>query len=146
MSLSLPDTIQWRVHLRSPREKVFDMLATDDGRRLFWAEEAPEVNGHIHFVFVNGMELRSKIIDRRPPERFTVSYFGGSVVQFDLAEDGAGGTDLTMTESEVPEPNILENLPGWITVLLALKAAADFSIDLRNRDPERTWDQGYVDV
>lgn len=28
---------------------------------------------------------------------------------------------------------------------MALKAAADFGVDLRNHDPTRTWDQGYVD-
>ena len=122
------------------------MLATDEGRRLFWAEDAPEENGHIHFAFVNGIELRSQVIEKRPPERFTIEYFGGSKVQFDLADDGAGGTDLTMTESGVPEANRLDNLPGWISVLLALKAAVDFSVDLRNRDPQRTWDDGYVDV
>ncbi len=38
-----------------------------------------------------------------------------------------------------------EELPGWISVLLALKAAADFSIDIRNHDARRTWDQGYCD-
>lgn len=30
--------------------------------------------------------------------------------------------------------------------LLALKAYVDFGIDLRNRDPARTWDDGFVDV
>jgi hypothetical protein len=29
--------------------------------------------------------------------------------------------------------------------LLALKAAADFGIDLRNHDRQRTWREGYVD-
>jgi len=28
---------------------------------------------------------------------------------------------------------------------MALKAAHDFGVDLRNHDPELTWDQGYVD-
>ena len=35
---------------------------------------------------------------------------------------------------------------GVVSVLLALKAAADFSVDLRNRDPGRRWEDGYVDV
>jgi hypothetical protein len=30
-------------------------------------------------------------------------------------------------------------------VLLALKSAADFGVDLRNHDPARTWDQGYAE-
>jgi uncharacterized protein YndB with AHSA1/START domain len=146
MSLDLADSIQWHVHLRSPRETVFSILTSDEGRRSFWAESAPEKAGYIHFTFSNGMEFRSKVIDKRAPEVFSIEYFGGSRVQFELAEDGAGGTDLTMTETGVPEANRLHHLPGWIPVLLALKAAADFSVDLRNHDPERTWDHGYVDV
>jgi hypothetical protein len=39
-----------------------------------------------------------------------------------------------------------DNLAGWVTVLLTLKAAADFGVDLRSHDPARTWGQGYVDV
>jgi hypothetical protein len=34
---------------------------------------------------------------------------------------------------------------GWVSVLLALKAAVDFGVDLRNHDPERTWSTGFVD-
>ena len=141
-----PNTIQWKIHLRSPRQQVFELLATDDGRSQFWAEAAPEVDGTIHFQFVNGWEFNGEIFEKVAPERFTVGYFGGSRVEFVLAEDGAGGTDLTMTETGVPEANLPDNSPGWVSVLLALKAAADFSIDLRNRHPQRTWNQGYVDV
>ncbi len=34
---------------------------------------------------------------------------------------------------------------GWVSWLLVLKAAADFDIDLRNDDDDRTWAQRYVD-
>lgn len=145
-SPDLPDQIQWRIHLSSPPEKVFEALATERGRTAFWAAEAPEYEGIIHFKFSNMMAYESKVLERHPPSLFAVEYFGGSRVEFQLVEDSAGGTDLTMTESQVPEGNRLIHLPGWIPVLLALKAAVDFSVDLRNNDPERTWDDGYVDV
>ena len=130
------DTIQWRVHLSSPPEKVYEALATDEGRRLFWAEETTESQGSITFRFGNGMIFQGKVFERSRPVRFAVEYFGGSKVQFDLAGDGKGGTDLTMTESGVPEANRLIHLPGWIPVLLSLKAAVDFSVDIRNKGPE----------
>jgi uncharacterized protein YndB with AHSA1/START domain len=142
----LPVQIQWRIHLTSPPEKVFDTLASPSGRSAFWAAAAPEYKGIIHFTFSNGMTLESKVLERQPPNLFTVEYFGGSRVEFQLVEDGAGGTDLTLTESQVPEENRLIHLSGWIPVLLALKAAVDFSVDLRNNDPERTWANGYVDI
>jgi uncharacterized protein YndB with AHSA1/START domain len=142
----LPDTIQWRVHFSSPPEKVYDALATDEGRRLFWAEETTQTQDSIRFRFGNGMVFESKVLESKKPVRFAIEYFGGSKVQFELAGDGSGGTDLTMTESGVPETNRLIHLPGWIPVLLSLKAAVDFSIDIRNKDPHRSWDEGYVDV
>ncbi len=140
------DEIRWRLHLRSAPERVFDALASESGRRSFWADEAPEMDGIIHFTFANGARLESPVLVKDPPARFALEYFGGSEVRFDLAEDGAGGTDLTLTETGIPEPNWVIHLPGWIPVLLGLKAAVDFSVDLRNKDPDRSWDQGYVDV
>jgi hypothetical protein len=38
-----------------------------------------------------------------------------------------------------------EVLPGWVSVLMALKAYVDHGVDLRNHDAARTWDQGYCD-
>jgi hypothetical protein len=67
-------------------------------------------------------------------------------VAFELVSDGAGGTDLTLTESGLPTVARVENMVGWVTVLLNLKAAVDFGIDLRNKDPKRSWEWGYVDV
>ncbi|MFQ6013161.1 MAG: SRPBCC domain-containing protein [Thermoplasmata archaeon] len=142
----LPDTVRWRVHLQSAPERVYALLSTAEGRARFWAVSAPERDGVVHFAFLNGMTHEARILEREPPSRFALEYFGGSRVQFDLVPDGAGGTDLAMTESEVPVANRPIHIPGWIPVLLGLKAAVDFSVDLRNQDEHRTWEAGYVDV
>jgi hypothetical protein len=34
---------------------------------------------------------------------------------------------------------------GWVSWLMAMKAAVDFGVDLRNHDAERTWFDGYAD-
>ena len=34
---------------------------------------------------------------------------------------------------------------GWVSVLMAMKAALDYGVDLRNHDIERTWMKGYAD-
>ena len=47
--------------------------------------------------------------------------------------------------SQLPESEMEETIAGWGSVLMALKAAVDHAVDLRNHDPERTWDQGYFD-
>jgi hypothetical protein len=54
--------------------------------------------------------------------------------------------DLTLTEVGAPPKDPAQNQAGWVSVLLALKAAVDFRIGLRNRDSERTWDEGFVDA
>lgn len=127
------------------------MLSTAGGRARFWAESAEEEvleNGSsvIHFRFANGQELTSVRQESTPASRFQLSYFGGSTVSFDLAPDGAGGTDLTLRETGVPPEEEMVNRAGWVSVLLALKAAVDFGVDVRNHDRARTWDHGYVDA
>ena len=139
------DAIQWRVHVRSPPSAVHRVLSTDEGRARFWAESAVESNGAIEFRFPNGATLRGRVLENRPPRRFAVEYFGGTRATFDLADDGRGGTDLTLTETGVTAEGRTEEIAGWVSVLLALKAAIDFSIDLRNHDSRRTWDQGFAE-
>lgn len=121
------------------------MLSTDEGRAQFWAESAVEKGGVIHFIFPGGQTWQGKILANDPPNHFAVEYYGGSHASFHLAEDDAGGTDLTLTDAGVPEADRIEVTAGWVSVLMALKAAADFSVDLRNHDPQRSWDQGYVE-
>jgi uncharacterized protein YndB with AHSA1/START domain len=140
------ETIRWRIHLQSPPERVYGMLSTGEGRARFWASSAPEEDGVVHFTFPNRETHRGRVLEKDPSTCFALEYFGGSRVQFDLVSDGEGGTDLTMTESGVPHAHLAIHVPGWIPVLLALKAAVDFSVDLRNHDEHRTWDAGYVDV
>jgi uncharacterized protein YndB with AHSA1/START domain len=137
--------IRWRLHLASPPEVVYRALATDEGRARFWAESAIERSGAIDFVFPNGLTWRGEVLAADPPSRYSVRYFGGSRTTFELAPAGDGGTDLTLTDEDVPSGAWQETHAGWLSVLLALKAAVDFGVDLRNHDRERTWDQGYVD-
>ncbi len=85
------------------------------------------------------------MLEQIPPHRYAVEYFGGSRVAFDVASDGASGTDLVLTESGISPDEWAENYAGWVSVLLSLKAAVDFEVDLRNHDPARSWKIGYVD-
>lgn len=136
--------IVWRLHLRSAREDVFAMLATDEGRARFWAESAKESDGAVQFEFINGMRTTGRILVREPPGRIVFEYFG-SVAAFSLEDDGDGGTDLVLTNTGVHRDDYDDVLPGWLNVLLPLKAAVDFGVDLRNHDPRRTWDRRFVD-
>jgi uncharacterized protein YndB with AHSA1/START domain len=137
--------IRWRLHLRAPRPVVWEALATDAGRARWWALQAEERSGVVHFRFPDGTALEGRVLERRAPERFVLTYFGGSVAAFDLADDGRSGTDLALTATDLPAGQEAQDRPGWVAALLALKAAVDLRGDLRNHDPSRTWDRGYVD-
>jgi uncharacterized protein YndB with AHSA1/START domain len=139
------DLIRWHLHLSSPVDRVYDMLATDLGRASFWAESAVERSGSIHFVFPNAAAWDGEILLAEPLHRFTVRYYGGSTAAFVLEDDGHRGTDLTLTDTGVPAADRIEVIAGWVSVLMALKAAVDFGVDLRNHDPARQWDNGYAD-
>ena len=140
-----PEAITWRLSLRSDPESVFELLATDRGRSLFWAESAPEIDGIIRFIFPNGFHWDAEIIEQLPPERFVVNYIDDCPAVFELGQRRTGGTILKLTNSGVPEHERSEVIAGWVSVLLALKAQADFGVDLRNHDPEKSWDQSYVE-
>jgi uncharacterized protein YndB with AHSA1/START domain len=138
-----PHVIRWRLHLAAAPDKVHEMLATDAGRARFWATSAVETNGVIDWRWPESSG-RFKVIENTP-QRFVVEYFGHTTVAFTLASDGGKGTDLTMTERGLPEEDRVEALARWVSLLMALKAAVDFGVDLRNRDGRRTWRNGFVD-
>ena len=77
-----PAVIRWRIHLASSPAEVYRMLATDEGRARFWAESAVETDGAIAFVFPGGHRWRGNVLERTPPRRFAVEYFGGSIATF----------------------------------------------------------------
>ena len=142
-----PETgvITWRIHLTSHPESVYQALTTDEGRATFWAESALERDGSVDFVFPNGLNLTGRVIEKHPPTLFVIDYFGNRV-EFYLRPDSSGGTDLTLIDAGDPdEPGREETHAGWVSVLMALKASVDYEIDLRNHDPERSWDAGYAD-
>lgn len=139
-----PPLIDWRVHFGSPPEAVWEAWTTDEGRERFWAETSRGDNAGFDLGFINGERLRVEVIEAHAVERLIFRYFGGSTVTVELVPDGGGGCDLRLREEGAPEP--LENYAGWVSVLLACKAAVDFGVDLRSRDPGRSWDVGFVDI
>ena len=136
--------IRWRMHVRVPPERVYHALNSDEGRASFWAEAAPERDGHIEFRFSGGSSCRSRIISRVPGTLFEIDYLGGPV-RFELSPDGKGGTDLLLVHLGVGPDEWNEVHAGWLNVLFPLKAWVTYGIDLRNHDPERSWEQGYAD-
>lgn len=140
-----PDTIRWRLHLKSPPARVYRVLSTDLGRARFWAESAVEHDGVIRFIFPNHVTWEAPILRAVPPHEFVVRYYGNSIATFTLEDDGQGGTDLTLTDGGVPAEDRSEVIAGWVSVLLALKAAVDYGVDLRTHDVHRHWDNGYAE-
>lgn len=140
-----PGAIVWKLRLRSPAEQVYDLLATDAGRARFWAESAVEADGRIQFRFPNGLRHEGRILNAQRPSLFQVEYIGGTTTTFLLEQTPDGGTDLTLKDAGNAPEDRLEVTAGWVSVLLALKAAADHGVDLRNHDSRLCWDQGYAE-
>lgn len=132
------------MHIPAPREAVFAALDSAEGRASFWAESAIEIDGHIEFRFINGYVCRSRILERRPPSVLSIDYLGGPA-RFELVSDGATGTDLLLTHDGAEPDEWNEVHAGWLNVLFPLKVWVMLGVDLRNHDPERSWDQGYAD-
>ncbi len=124
---------------------MYRYLSTDDGRASFWADSAREEGGTILWQFASGEEGAAAILERLEPSRFVCEYYDGSVVEFDLETDGREGTDLTVTNRNVPEHAVPDAAAAWVSVLLNMKAVVDGGIDLRNHDGDRVLDRGFVD-
>jgi uncharacterized protein YndB with AHSA1/START domain len=132
------------MHLPVAPEVVFDALDSSEGRKGFWAESAEESDGAIDFRFINGFACRCRILERDRPRTWALEYFTGEA-RFELASDGEGGTDLLLRHEGVSEQKWQEVHAGWLNVLFPLKAYVVHGVDLRNHDPDRSWDQGYAD-
>jgi uncharacterized protein YndB with AHSA1/START domain len=137
--------VRMRVHLHSTPDVVYRFLATDAGRESFWAEEAREADSRIRWLFASGERVETKVLAKEPSTRFECEYRDGTVVEFELEDDGRGGTDLTLTQREIPEGAIAASAIGWSSVLMNLKAVVDFAIDLRNHSADLSDDRGFVD-
>ena len=135
--------IRWKVSFASPPARVHAALATEAGRRAFWAIRAEERDGAIQFVFPNGVRGVAPVRLSEPPHRFELEYFG-AYTRFEIEPAGKGAI-LTLTAEDVPAEEWNEVHAGWVAVLLAMKAYVDFGIDLRNGDASRSWDAGFVD-
>ena len=136
-------TIRWAIHVARPPAEVFAALDSAAERARFWAESAEEHDGEIHFIFINGVEHRARVLSKQPPGEWSIEYFGGRAT-FRLSPDGSGGTDVWLTHV-VQDEEYAEVSAGWLNVLLPFKAWVQHGVDLRNHDPARTWDHGFVD-
>ena len=139
------NTIIWNLHLRSSPDRVFTFLSTDSGRSAFWAEKTVQNNETIEFIFPNNLKIKGKIMAIEPNRLFSVEYFGGSIATFKIEQTQNGESDVTLIETNLQIEDKNENTPGWVSVLMSMKAMVDFNVDLRNHNPEQTWDQGYAD-
>lgn len=139
--------VEWKVHLASSPDAVFELLTTDAGRERFWAERSTSTERAFTLTFSSGEEQACEIVAASRPHRFAFRYFDDTQVEIELSEDSRGGTDLALAEIGFKNAaHRTENLAGWIQVLLCLKAAADHGVDLRNHDPQRTWAAGYCET
>jgi uncharacterized protein YndB with AHSA1/START domain len=137
-------SVRWKLHTASSPERVFGFWSTDEGREQFWAQKSRSASSSFWLSFPDGTEEECRALRTEPPGLFEFTYFG-STVTIELESDGRGGADLTLTNTDVSAADYEEVYAGWLNILLPLKAAADFRVDLRNHDPTRTWRQGYVD-
>ena len=138
--------IDWRVHFRSSSETVWEAWTTDSGRQRFWAKRSLAKENGFSLQFVSGETLWVPVHEAIRASRFVFAYFGGSRVTLEFTRDHRGGCDLRLIEEGVSRDEHLQNYAGWVSVLLACKAAIDFGVDLRSHDPARTWGGRYVDV
>jgi hypothetical protein len=135
----------WRVNLSAPRELLFDLLTPDLESDPYRASTIGQFDGENGWIAPEGAHLKNATLDLLPPRRIVANYAGGGVATLDLTDDGRGGTDLRLTDIGQVAEDRTELVAGWVSMLLALKASVDFSIDLRDHDHRTFWTGAYVE-
>ncbi len=138
-----PKIITWKILLKSPPNKVFEYLVEDESREKWWVESSQQEGDTIKFTFPNGWESDETIIAMVENRSLEMTYLG-SRIRYDIKESDAG-TILTVTDFETTPEYRVQVIAGWGSVLMALKGAVDFGIDLRNHRVDYTWEQGFFD-
>ena len=144
MAVAPGDSIVWRLSLHRSPEEVFELLDTDEGRERFWANSSRSTPSGFELTFPGGLEEHVEVLERKPPTRMAIRYFG-SRAEFDLARRDEGGCLFEVRCKCDDEAAWTDFYAGWVSWLLVFKAAADFDVDLRNGADDRTWAQRYVD-
>ena len=142
--MSITAAIRWRILLPLPIAKAFDLISSDAGRMRFWCEHSETRDNVITLRFPDGEQLRCPILVNEPPRQFVLRYFNQSRLSFHLTALDAQQCELLLEETELDAATRALNEAGWVSVLLALKAAT-LGVDLRNHDQQRSWAQGFVD-
>lgn len=138
--------IRWKILLKSPPEKVYSFLNTDEGRMKFWAETTLEKeNNLVYFKWPGKYEETLEVLEKIPNKLFKITYLGGSIITFTLHLSPGGGTILELEDKGTELQWLHQVYAGWVSVLMTLKGAVDFEIDLRNHNNDFAWNQGFCD-
>lgn len=144
MDSQIAKTIQFSIFTSASAGEVFERIATDAGRRSFWVESSTETAGMVQLRFPNDQSLDCEILARKAHQHFSLTYFGGSHVEFRIMEV-ADGCVVRLTETRLTDESWTENRAGWVSVLLNLKSVLENGADLRNHNSAYTWNDGFVD-
>lgn len=140
--MSKTRNIEIRIRVAAAPAAVYERFATDAGRETFLCESSRSRHGRSVLRFPNGESTAMRVTGFAADRRIEFDYFGDSVcVEF---RAGDAGTVVEL-RTAVAARDHAEILAGWVSVLLALKAAVDHGVDLRNHEPALSWDNGFVD-
>lgn len=145
MGLQHRSVVSWRLGLASPPLHVCELLEDEAGRPRFRSELEPEPGMDLAAILSRGAAWEDADFDGEPPYRFTVRYPTGGVTTCDVADDGAGGSDVTVTDVGTAGEDRTDVVAAWVASLSAIKATVDFTLDLHTRDQLRTWFPGYAE-
>lgn len=136
-------SVTWKVFINDSPVVVYRYLSMDRLRESFWAEKSNSTGHGFELTFPNGQSTSCRILLAEPYQHLAIEYFN-SRVDFELKPIN-DGTELTVVNTNILESEYEDVLAGWVSVLLCLKVAIQFKKDIRNHNPARCWDQGFVD-
>ena len=79
-----PAPVEWKLHLASAPEHVFELLTSDRGRERFWAERSTSSEQAFTLAFARGEQIVCEEVAHSRVRQFAFRYFGATLVEFRL--------------------------------------------------------------
>lgn len=133
----------WKIKLKSPLDKVFNMWTSDEGRENFWAAKSVKGDNIFTLTYYDGSEAEFLVISDKK-YNFEFIYFR-TIVTISLFDDGNGGCELLLNNKNIPQAEYEYFSHQWVSIMLKFKAACDYDIDLRNHNVYSGFEEGYID-
>ena len=142
-----------RIEIAAPPEKVYRAWTDGDFLAQWFSVRAavePKKGGRVYFEWLGGDKLETRVLQARKPSLFRFPFGShGEEVEVKIRQVPGGSVcELQQTNMKTtPRMKVAMHMgckTGWVFFLTNLKAFLEHGVDLRSHDPQKSYNQNYL--